>query len=74
MSVFDSLKSQQPAQMNLMQQLQELKQHPASFLQKAGYNIPDGMVDPTQITQHLLTSGQIPQSRYAQLMQKFGRK
>lgn len=70
MSMFDQLgKSQTPQQMNPMQAMQQLRANPASFLRARGLNIPDGINNPSQIVQHLLQSGQVPQSRYAQLLQ-----
>lgn len=71
MSLFDSLniKQQQPAQMTPMQMLQAIKQNPVSVLQQAGFTIPDGMTDPEQMAQHLLSSGQVTQRRYNAAMQ-----
>lgn len=76
MSIFDSLKlkPQQSAPMSPTQMLQALKQNPVNMLQQAGLNIPEGMTDPQQMVQHLLTSGQITQARYAQAMQAAGRR
>jgi hypothetical protein len=49
--------------------LSQLRQNPASVLKQAGLNIPAGMNNPQQIINHLLQSGQVPQSRYQQAMQ-----
>ena len=73
MSLFNSLSGKQP-QMNPMQKLQELKQNPASVLQQAGFNVPGDMTDPNQITQYLLSSGQVSQNRYSQVLQMMGRR
>lgn len=77
MSLFDSLrnKPQQKTQqrINPQQAMQQLQSNPAATLKQAGLNIPDGMNDPRQIINHLLQSGQVPQSRYAQAMQMMGR-
>lgn len=51
---------------NPMQMLNQLKQNPAAVLRQAGFNVPDGMSNPNQIIQHLLTSGQINQGRLMQ--------
>lgn len=76
MSLFDQLggqhSAQQPAQ-NPQQTLAELKANPAAVLQRVGLNIPSGLNDPQQIVQHLLQSGQVPQTRLAQAMRMLGR-
>lgn len=74
MSLFDSLGSQPQQHMNPMQRLQALKQNPASVLQQAGFNVPQGMNNPQQIIQHLIQSGQVPQNRYTQVLQMLGRR
>ena len=56
---------------NPAQAIQQLRTNPGEYLRKAGLNVPDGMNDPQQIINHLLSSGQVPQSRYAQAMQMF---
>ena len=73
MSLFDSLNGKH-TQANPMQKLQELKQNPASVLQQAGFNIPEDMKDPNQITQYLLSSGQVSQNKYSQVLQMIGRR
>lgn len=60
--------------MNPQQMLQQIKSNPAEVLRKRGLNIPAGMNNPQQIIQHLLSSGQVPQSRYFQAMQMMGRR
>lgn len=61
---------QQPQQRpNPMQMMQQLRADPVGFLRQAGYNIPDGMTDPQQITNHLTQSGQVSQQQYQQAMQ-----
>lgn len=54
---------------NPMQMLQALRNDPVGLLRGRGLNIPDGMTNPQQIINHLLQSGQVPQSKYAQLLQ-----
>ena len=72
MSIYDQLGQQQAS--NLMQLLQQLRQNPTSALQSAGLNIPAGMTNPQQIVQHLIQSGQIPQSRFTQAMSMLMRR
>lgn len=76
MSLFDSLGGgkapQQGQQMNPMQALAQLQNDPVGTLKQAGLNIPAGMNNPQQIVQHLLQSGQVPQSRFTQAMQMMG--
>lgn len=61
------------AQLNFgdpMQMLTSLRQNPVMFALKCNCNIPQNIpLDPTSITQYLLNSGQIPQSRYDMVMQ-----
>jgi hypothetical protein len=58
MSLYDNIGQQNP-----QQALQELRSNPAAVLKHRGLNIPDGMTDPQQIVNHLLTSGQIAPPR-----------
>lgn len=71
MSIYDQLGQQQAS--NPMQLLQQLKQNPTSALQSAGLNIPAGVTNPQQIVQHLIQSGQVPQTRLSQAMQMMQR-
>lgn len=71
MSFFDSHKSQQLPN-GVGQELGSIKADPAAYLQQHGYNIPSGMTDPRQITQHLLGSGQIGNSRLQQVLRFLG--
>lgn len=70
MSIYDGL-NMQP---NAMTALQQIKNNPAALLKQRGLSIPDGMNNPQQIIQHLVTSGQIPQTRYMQALQMMGRR
>lgn len=72
MGVFDKL-GQKPQQTNPMQILQQLRSNPVDMLKQAGYNIPSGMNDPRQMVNYLMQSGQIPQSRYQQVIQALSR-
>lgn len=76
MSIFDSLGRQSPArqQMNPMQALRQIQQNPAAMLKQRGLTIPDGMTNPQQIVQHLVNSGQVPNTRLQQIMQMMGRR
>ena len=77
MSLFDSLggsgqKQEQSSQVAAQQAMAQLRNNPVGVLGKIGLNIPAGMNDPKQMVQHLVQSGQVPQSRLAQAMQMMG--
>lgn len=60
--------------MQMMQQeLGQIKAHPGEYLHAKGYEIPEGMTDAKQITQHLLSTGQIGNQRLQQVMRMLGR-
>ena len=69
MSLFERLNNSGQQKQNPAQVLQQIKSNPAEFLKQAGFTIPTGTNDPQQIINHLLQSGQVQQSRYAQVMQ-----
>ena len=77
MGLFDKLS--QPAQGQQMtpdmmrQEIGSIKANPGSYLSQHGFNIPDGMTDPKQITQHLLQTGQVGGGRLQQVMRMLGR-
>lgn len=73
MSIFDSL-GQSPQQMNPMQIMAQLRQNPAAVLKQRGLNIPDGMSNPQQIVQHLISSGQVGSDKLQMAMQMMGRR
>lgn len=73
MSFYDQFGGGNHPPMNPMQMLNQIRQDPVSVLKQAGMNIPAGMKDPQQIIQHLLNSGQVPQSRYQQALQMMSR-
>lgn len=50
-----------------------IQQNPASYLKQRGFNIPAGMSDPKQITQHLLQTGQVGNPRLQMVMRMLGR-
>ena len=61
--------------MNIMQQLQQLRQNPMQFLRQRGFNVPDNVADPQAIIQHLMNSGQVSQQQMNQaqaMAQGFG--
>lgn len=72
MGVFDNL-GHRPQQLSPMQMLQQLRSDPSGMLKQAGFSIPEGMNDPRQMVNYLLHSRQVPQSRYQQALQMFGR-
>lgn len=55
--------------MQMMQLLQQLQGNPAQFLGRMGIQIPQGMNDPNQIIQHLMSSGRVSQAQYDQARQ-----
>lgn len=61
-----------PTQEQFRSDLSSIKNDPASYLRNLGLQIPEGMTDPAQITQHLLNTKQIPQGRYQQVMRALG--
>lgn len=71
MGLFDKLSGQQQ---NPQQILQQLQQDPAGMLKQKGLNIPQGMTNPQQIVNHLISSGQIPNARLQQVLQMMGRR
>lgn len=74
MSFFDSL-GKRPVQQapDMRQEIGNIKANPGSYLKGKGFNIPQGMSDPKQITQYLLQSGQIGGGRLQQVMRMLGR-
>ena len=72
MGIFDSLGGQQQPQMNMQQELGNIKSNPGPYLKRLGFNIPDGMTDAKQITQYLLQTGQVGVNRLQQVMRMIG--
>ena len=54
-------------QMNPLQYLGQFMQNPLAALRTSGYSIPDGMNDPRQIANHLISSGQLGRGKLGQL-------
>lgn len=79
MSIFEKLHQQgeqQPRQISqdeMRTEIGRIQADPGAYLQQRGFTIPQGMTDPRQITQHLLQSGQVGQSRLQQIMRMLGR-
>ena len=63
--IFNQQNQQRPS---FMSALNQLKQNPAQILGMK-YNIPQGMTNPEEILQHLLTTGQVTQGQVNQVMQ-----
>lgn len=59
----------QPKQITMQDALGQLRQNPAGILKQAGFNVPGNLSDPQRIVQHLMQTGQVPQTRMAQFMQ-----
>ncbi len=77
MSLFDSLGAgnQQQGQVPnaaAQQAITQLKADPAGVLKQIGFNVPAGMNNAQQIVQHLMQTGQVPPTRFAQAMQMIG--
>lgn len=61
---------------NMMGMLQQLRANPMQFLMQRRFNLPQGMNDPNEIMQHLLSTGQISQQQINQayqMAQRMGR-
>ena len=58
-----------PAPQNPLQYLGQFMQNPLGALRTSGYSIPDGMNDPRQIANHLISSGQLGRGKLGQLQQ-----
>lgn len=57
----------------MRQEIGSIKANPSGYLSRYGFNIPDGMNDPRQITQHLLQTGQVGGNRLQHVMRMIGR-
>ena len=54
---------------NMNNMLQQIKTNPVAFLAQKGINIPQGMMDPNAILQHLVSSGRVSQNQINAAMQ-----
>lgn len=57
----------------MRREVDSIKGNPVSYLRQRGFNIPDGMTDPKQITQYMLQNGMIGGGRLQQVMRMIGR-
>lgn len=74
MSLFESLGGQgQQGQQDMRGEMNRIQQNPGAYLQQRGFNIPQGMTDPRQITQHLLRTGQVGGQKLQAVMRMLGR-
>lgn len=53
---------------NMLAMLSQLKQDPVAML-STKYSVPQGMTNPNEILQHLLTTGQVTQDQVNKIMQ-----
>lgn len=58
-----------PQQQNPLQYMNQFLQNPLGALRTSGYSIPAGMTDPRQITDHLISSGQLGRGKLGMLQQ-----
>ena len=73
MGIFDRLGQNQVSPQDMRTEMSRIQQNPASYLKQRGFNIPSGMSDPKQITQHLLRTGQVGNQRLQMVMKMLGR-
>ena len=55
---------QQMNQNNPMSMINDIKNNPAQFLASRGVNIPNGMNNPNEILNHLMSTGKVSQGQY----------
>lgn len=77
MGIFDRL-AQQPQGKQITEdemrtEMGRIQADPGAYLKQRGFNIPGGMSDPKEITQYLLRTGQVGNSRLQQVMRMLGR-
>ena len=73
MGIFDRLGQNQVSPQDMRTEMGRIQQNPASYLKQRGFDIPSGMSDPKQITQHLLRTGQVGNQRLQMVMKMLGR-
>lgn len=77
MGLYERLGGQQTQQQitpDMMQrEYNSITSNPGQYISQHGLNIPNGMTDPRQITQHLLRTGQVGGGRLQQVMRMLGR-
>lgn len=59
--------AQPVAQHNPLQYMNQFIRNPIGALRASGYSIPDGISDPRQIANHLISSGQLGRGKLGQL-------
>lgn len=59
---------QQMNQSNPLAMLNDIKNNPAQFLATRGVNIPQGMNNPNDILNHLMSTGKVSQGQYNKAM------
>ena len=56
--------------MNMQEQLKQLQSNPREFIQRAGLNVPEEMLNnPKQMVMHLINTNQVGGGRLQQIMQ-----
>lgn len=71
------MNNSQPKRFNPMQFMGDFRKNPVGALRQAGYTVPDGMSDPRQIVDYLVSNGQLNNTKLGQLQkmaQMFGFK
>ena len=63
----------QPTEAEMRREVDNISRNPVSYLRQRGFNIPDGMTDPRQITQYMLQNGMVSSGRLQQVMRMIGR-
>lgn len=82
MGLFDRLGGQpqrtaQPEQQQvtpemMRREVDSISSNPVKYLRQRGYNIPEGMSDPKQITQYMLQNGMVSAGRLQQVVRMLG--
>lgn len=75
MSIFEGLGSapKQQGGMDMAQAMRELQAHPAELIKKAGYNVPEKIVNNPQATvMHLIQTGQVGSPMMRQIQPLLG--
>jgi len=55
---------------NMQQQLEQIRNNPQQFIQQAGWNIPQEMMNnPQAMVMHLIQTGQVGGQKMQQIMQ-----
>ena len=56
--------------MNMQEQLKQLQSNPREFIQRAGLNVPEELMNnPKQMVMHLINTNQVGGGRLQQIMQ-----